>query len=97
VRYDGLRECHCDSAAQSTHDRCVKKMRKIGYVKIPEVHVGISPDWKTNPPLYQICEGSAQEIGVRAGDQILQRAFTRRWCGAWSVRKAGHCAFLLDC
>jgi hypothetical protein len=21
-------------------------MRKIGYVKIPEVHVGISPDWK---------------------------------------------------
>ena len=35
--------------AQSTRDRCVKKMRKIGYVKIPEVHVGISPDWKTNP------------------------------------------------
>jgi hypothetical protein len=66
------------SAAQSTHDRCVKKMRKIGYVKIPEVHVGISPDWKTNPPLYQICEGSAQEIGVRAGDKILQKTFTRR-------------------
>jgi len=87
------------SAAQSTHDRCVEKMRKIGYVKIPEVHVGISPDWKTNPPLYQICKGPAQEIGVRAGDQILQRAFTRRLCGGWSVRESRALCFsfrLLD-
>jgi hypothetical protein len=52
---------------------------------------------ETNPSLIKSDEGPAQEIGARAGDQILQRAFTRRWCGAWSVRKAGHCAFLLDC
>ena len=59
VRYDGEREYHCD-VRSGVHVRPLRReKRKIGHVKIPEVHVGISPDWKTNPPLYQICKGPA--------------------------------------
>lgn len=60
------------SAAEFTYDRCVEKMRMIGHVKIPEVHIRISPDWKTNPASFKSVKDRRRKSAC-AGDQILQK------------------------
>ena len=59
------------SAAQSTHDRCVEDMERLGFVRFPEIRVGILSEWKETPPIIKTVEGPAQQAGLRAGDQMI--------------------------
>jgi S1-C subfamily serine protease len=59
------------STAGQSHDRCVQDLHKIGYIKIPDVRVGLKSDWKLTPPVVMAVEGPAEQIGLKPGDQIL--------------------------
>lgn len=59
------------STAEQSHDRCVGDMQKIGYIRIPDVRVGLKSDRKLTPPVVTAVDGPAEQVGLLPGDKLL--------------------------
>jgi hypothetical protein len=72
MRYDGLRECHCN-VRRAVHARPLRRGHEKDWVRERSRRF-TSEFRRTVKPTasYQSVEGPAQDIGVRTGDQILQ-------------------------
>jgi predicted metalloprotease with PDZ domain len=58
------------SSAQNTHDKCVSDMERIGYVRLPEVKIGIMVSFDTQPFVIKEVVAPAADAGVKAGDRF---------------------------
>ena len=58
-------------AATASHSSCVSDFNKLGYVKLPDVWLGVTPtDWK-GPVIAKEVEGPAMTAGIQVSDQFL--------------------------
>lgn len=61
----GIRE------AQQVRDQCVGDMERDGFVRLPNVNVGINPDYKADPPVIRDVKEPAKSAGINDSDLLL--------------------------
>ena len=60
------------TAAQSSHNRCVKDAETLGYVPIPPVTLGFQADLKTKPMRVTQTAANAESAGMKVGDLLME-------------------------
>jgi S1-C subfamily serine protease len=57
--------------AQEVRDQCVMDMERNGFVRLPNVNVGINPDYKADPPVIRDVKEPAKSAGINDSDLLL--------------------------
>lgn len=60
------------TAAQSTHDQCVRDFESVGFVRVPRARLGTYWDMKSPTMRIEKIEDNAKQGGVLVGDELLE-------------------------